>query len=274
MDYLRAALADLGRWDVPLVTFGDTEITLGGVIKIIVLVFVLFFFSARVKHWLVRRLLTRTPLEPATRVVIGSLARYLIVLIGLAVILQTSGIDLTSLNVIAGAVAVGVGFGLQNIVSNFISGLIIMFEQPIRIGDRVGVGTIEGSVTEIGARRTTIVTNDNVTLIVPNSRLITENVMNLHYHEPRVRVRVPVTVAHGPDARLVRRLLLEAAAENPHVLREPPPEVRLTGYQAGGAMAFELLAWNVDRIHARELLVSELNFQIGDKLREHELRLA
>jgi len=109
---------------------------------------------------------------------------------------------------------------------------------------------------------------------VPNTRFVTENVANLHYRaDTRVRVRAQVTVAAGSDARVVQKLLLEAARENPHVLGTPEPQVRLVGYQGGGAMAFELMAWNEDCIAARELLVSELNFTIGDKLAGQGVKL-
>ncbi len=142
---------------------------------------------------------------------VGTLARYLMLLIGLLVIVQTAGIDLTTFNVLAGAVGIGVGFGLQNVVSNFIAGIIIMFERPIKIGDRIVVGGVEGNVVEIGARGTTVLNNDNISVIVPNSKFITEDVINWKYNDDKVRFRMPVGVAYGSDARLVERVLLELA---------------------------------------------------------------
>jgi small-conductance mechanosensitive channel len=189
------------------------------------------------------------------------------------VILQTAGINLTALSVVAGALGVGIGFGLQNIFSNFISGLIIMFERPIKIGDRVELANIEGTVQAIGARRTTILTNDNIAVIVPNQRFITENVINLLYAGRQVRVHVPIAVAAGSDPRLVERLLLDAGRAHPDVLPEPPPSVRLLSL-GGGAMTFELLVWTATRIATRRQLLSDLNFAIGDLLRAHEIRNA
>jgi small-conductance mechanosensitive channel len=267
-------LSSLSALDVHIVTLGDTDLTLFSLIKLIALIAALFYLSGRLHRLLVRRMLEHTPLDPSAREVVGSVARYLVLLIGFLIIVQTSGVNLTSLNVIAGAIGVGVGFGLQNVVSNFISGLIIMFEHPIKIGDRIALGGVEGEVTEIGPRRSTVVTDDNVTFIVPNSRFITENVVNLHYSELRVRVRAQVTVARGPDPRLVRSLLLEAAKENPHVLDQPPAEVRLLAFKDNGAAVFELLAWNVDRVHAREALISELYFQINDKFTQNNIKVA
>src|SRR5690606_8559421 len=127
-------------------------------------------------------------------------------------IVQTVGIDLTTFNVLAGALGIGVGFGLQNVVSNFIAGLIIMFERPVKIGDRIVVGGVAGNVIDIGARSTTVLDNDNIAVIVPNAKFITENVINWKYNDDRVRFRVPVSVAYGSDAQQVKRVLLEVAA--------------------------------------------------------------
>jgi small-conductance mechanosensitive channel len=121
------------------------------------------------------------------------------------VILQTVGIDLTALSILTGAVGLGIGFGLQNIASNFISGLIILFERPVRIGDRIAVGDVEGDVMRIGARSTTVLTNDNIDIIIPNSKLITENVVNWTHNERRVRFRIPVTVAFKTDPRKLEK---------------------------------------------------------------------
>lgn len=274
MENLHRLLADLAAFDLHLFTLGTTQVTLVGLIKLIVLIALLFYLTGRFSGWLTGHLLARTSLELPTRIAIGAIVRYLLLVLGFIVILQSAGINLTSLNVLAGAVGVGVGFGLQNIMSNFISGLIIMIERPIKVGDRVVVSSVEGEVMEIGARRTIVRTNDNETFIIPNQRFITENVINLHYFEARVRVLVKVKVAQGPDPRAIRTLMLEAADENPHVLQQPPPEVRLVSYGDGGAMSFELQAWNTDLIDSREQLISQLNFQIGDKFRANEIKIA
>jgi small-conductance mechanosensitive channel len=150
-------------------------------------------------RWIRRRivvgLLARTSLDAGARHAVGSIFQYLAVLVGLLSILQTAGIDLTSLDVLAGALGIGLGFGLQNLVGNFISGLIILVERPVKVGDRIEVGPVEGDVIEIRARSTTVVTNDNISMIIPNSRLVTENVVNWSYSDRKVRFHVPVLVA-------------------------------------------------------------------------------
>jgi small-conductance mechanosensitive channel len=265
--------ADLRLLDVRLFSLGGTEVYLSSLLTLLVLVVALVWFAALLRNLLVRRVLARTQLDLGTQHAIGGIVRYLVLTIGLVVLLQTAGINLTALSVVAGALGVGIGFGLQNIFSNFISGLIIMFERPIKVGDRVELANIEGTVQAIGARRTTVLTNDNIAVIVPNQRFITENVINLLYAGRQVRVHVPIAVAAGSDPRLVERLLLDAGRAHPDVLAEPPPSVRLLSL-GGGAMAFELLVWTATRIATRRQLLSDLNFAIGDLLRTHDIRNA
>jgi len=125
--------------------------------------------------------------------------------------------------VLAGAVGIGLGFGLQNIVNNFVSGLIILFEKPIKVGDRIEVDDVEGDVVRISGRSTEVLTNDNISIIIPNSKFITENVVNWSHTDRKVRFRIPVNVAYGSDVQLVERLLLQVAAENKDVLEQPRP---------------------------------------------------
>jgi small-conductance mechanosensitive channel len=161
---------------------------------------------------------------------------------------------------------------VQNIVNNFISGIIILFERPIKVGDRIVVGEVEGDVVHIGGRSTTVVTNDNITIIVPNAKFITENVINWSHSDRKVRFRIPVTVAYGSDVPLVQRLLLEAAAECPDVLTEPPPGVRLMEFGANG-LNFELRAWSTNLIQRGGLFVSNLNLLIYWKFTEHGIEI-
>jgi small-conductance mechanosensitive channel len=234
----------------------------------LVLVVFLFYLSGKLRSWIVERVLSRTNMEVGARQATGAIIRYSIIAIGFAIILQTAGIDLTALNVLAGAIGLGLGFGLQNIVNNFICGIIILFERPIKVGDRVVVGEVEGDVVHIGARSTTVVSNDNISIIVPNSRFITENVVNWSHNDRKVRFRIPVSVAYGTDVALVERVLLEVAAANPDVLETPPPGVRLMEFGDSG-LGFELRAWSTSLIHRRGLLTSALNIAIYRTFMEH-----
>jgi small-conductance mechanosensitive channel len=273
MNGIGAWLEQVRTWlEIPLLRLGGTTITLWTLVYFLLLLFLLFYFASKLRQWLVERVLVRTKLDLGARQAVGSITRYLTLLIGLLIVLQTVGIDLTTLNVLAGAVGIGVGFGLQNIASNFISGLIILLERPIKVGDRIEVGDVDGDVIEIGARSTTVRTNDNIAIIVPNSKFITDNVTNWNYTGPRVRFRVPVGVAYGSDARAVERLLLEVAKENADVMVEPPPQVRFRGF-GESSLEFELLVWNTSLVHRKGKLKSELNYAIYAKLTEYGIEV-
>jgi small-conductance mechanosensitive channel len=187
-----------------------------------------------------------------------------IITLGALVILQSAGIDLTSLNVLVGAIGVGLGFGLQNIASNFFSGLILLLERPVRIGDRVEVGGVAGEVREIGARATTIVTDESVAIIVPNSQLISERVTNWSRPGKLTAYLLPFHVAHSSDPELVRQVLLAAAAHHSAVLADPPAEVEFV--EAGlAALRFQLQVWSLE-LKTAGALKSDLNFEVWRQL--------
>jgi small-conductance mechanosensitive channel len=256
----------------PLLRLGEAEITLWTLIYFLILFVLLLYFAGKVRQLLISRLLVRTKLDVGARQAVGSITRYLVIFIGFLIILQTVGINLTTLNVIAGAVGIGVGFGLQNIASNFISGLIILLERPIKIGDRIEVGNVEGDVIEIGARSTMVLTNDNIAIIVPNSKFISENVINWKYTDAKVRFKIPVSVAYGSDIKLVEKLLLEIAKENPDVLADPPPVVRFLEFGNSGLL-FELRPWSTTLVHRKGRLISSLNFAIYERFKEHQIEI-
>jgi len=258
--------------DIQLFNFGATPITLWTIIYLIVFSILLLYLSGKLRNWLAEDLLSRTKLGIGARQAAGAIVRYIVLVVGFVIILQTAGIDLTALNVLAGAVGIGLGFGLQNIVNNFVSGLIILFERPIQVGDRIVVGDVEGDVVHIGGRSTTVVSNDNISIIVPNSKFITENVVNWSHNDRKVRFRIPVSVAYGSDARLVEKVLLEVAAENQDVLATPAPGVRLMDFGDSG-LRFELRAWSSTLVHRKGVLISALNFSIYEKFAEHGIEI-
>lgn len=256
----------------PLITLGGEPVTLGGMLQVVVLILLLVYLSGLLRRWVVDRLLSRTSMEHGARQASGTILRYGIIALGLVVILQTSGIDLTALNVLAGALGLGLGFGLQNIVTNVISGIIILFERPIKVGDRIEVGEVEGDVVHIGARSTTVVSNDNISIIVPNSKFITENVVNWSHSDRKVRFKIPVTVAYGTPLELVERLLLEVAAANADVLADPPPAIRLMAFGDHG-LHVELRVWSTTLIHRKGVLISSLNMAIYRLFSAHAIEI-
>jgi len=188
------------------------------------------------------------------------------------IVLDNAGIHLGALTVFAGAVGVGVGFGLQNIASNFISGLVILAERPITLGDRVEVAGIAGQVERIRARSTVIRTNDNIMMIVPNTKFIDSPVTNWTYTDRRVRFRIPVGVAYGSDIAKVRDTLLAVGRENPNTLQEPAPSVFLKKF-GDSSIDFELVVWSSEMSARPSRYRSDLNFAIVEKFREAEIEL-
>lgn len=251
-----------------LFRIGSTPVTAELIIRVVVLTVGLVWFSGWMRRWLVNRALTRFGhLDLGTREAIGSVLRYCVLVLGLALILQNAGIRLTALGVVAGALGVGVGFGLQNIISNFVSGMIIMLERPIKVGDPIEIGTVSGVVREIGARRTTIVTPDCTAVLVPNQRFVTDNVVNLAYLGGPVRLRLPVPAPAGIDLAALEKRLVATARGLPQVLADPPPSLLVTGVAAAGT-TLELAVWHPPHEASRQDLAAALNAQIARTLAE------
>ncbi len=264
-----AVIAFLSR---PLLKMGGLQLSLQTVLYLLVFGYLLVYISRKLTTLLSDRVLARKNVDVGVRQATATILRYILITAGFIILLQTAGIDLTALNVLAGAVGIGVGFGLQNIANNFISGLIILFERPIKVGDRIEVGNVEGDVVHIKGRSTTVVTNDNIAIIVPNSNFITKEVVNWSHVGKQVRFKVPVSVSYSSDVRLVEKLLLEVAAENPDVLEDPPPAVRFLEF-GESALHFQLRAWSSSLMHRKGRLISNLNFAIIEKFRAHNIEI-
>lgn len=211
--------------------------------------------------------LAKSSLDLGTRTAIGTITRYSIILIGLMIILQTVGIDLSTITVLAGALGVGIGFGLQNITNNFVSGIIILFERPIKVDDRIEVGNITGDVVRISMRATTIVTNDNISVIVPNSEFISSKVINWSHNDRNVRFNIPVGVSYKEDPQKVKELLLSVANDNDAVLKEPLPDVIFSEF-GDSSLNFVLRVWTSTLIQAPKVLKSQLYFEIFKRFSE------
>ncbi len=251
-----------------LLEMGESAITTWLLLYITVGVFLVFFLTIRLSRFLVNHVLVRYTNEIGIRQAIAGIVRYILIFIGLLIILQTAGINLSSLTVLAGALGIGIGFGLQHITNNFVSGIIILFERPIKVGDRIEIGETHGKVASISARATTIITNDNVSIIVPNSEFMQTKVINWSHNDYKVRFRIPVDVAYGSDVEQVIKLLKEVGSEDPDVLADPPPGVRLKEFGDNG-IHFELLVWTINAIHNRGRFMSSINVGIIKKFNKH-----
>lgn len=239
-------------------------------LAILTLTFLITLFVARAARRQMERRLARY-LEPGPRYTVARLSQYAIWAVGLIVALNLVNINVTAFAVVAGALGIGVGFGLQNIVANFVAGLVLLFERPIKVQDRVTVENIEGNVVEINFRSTTLQTNDNITIIVPNSEFINRSVINWSHGDPNVRIHVPVGVAYGSNVELVTRTLLAVAFGMEDVLADPPPTVRFTEF-GDSSLNFELLVWT-DQPTRHPLLRSNLNYAIEAAFRRQNIEI-
>jgi small-conductance mechanosensitive channel len=256
----------------PLFHLGSTAFTPGNILLVGAVVVVLFWATGRLRAFIVNGPLARRDVDVGIRWAIGSIARYVVVLIGLLAIANTLGVRMDALTVVAGAVGVGIGFGLQQITSNFVSGLIILVERPIKVGDRIEVGEVNGDVVKIAPRATTILTNDNIAIIVPNSSFVVETVVNWSHSDRDVRFSVPVGVAYGSDTALVEEVLLGVARANAGVLDAPPPDVLFESF-GDSSLNFVLRVWTRAYTTRPMILRSQLNFAIDLAFRENRIQI-
>jgi small-conductance mechanosensitive channel len=256
----------------PLLTLGGAIITPWQIIYVIFASLILFFVASRLKKWLVNSVLTKSSMDIGARIAIGTITKYFFILGGLVVIIQSIGIDLSTLTVAVGALGVGIGFGLQNVTNNFVSGIIILFERPIKVGDRIEVGDISGDVINISMRATTVVTNDNISVIVPNSEFISSKVINWSHNDRNVRFNIPVGVSYKEDPQKVRDLLLSVADYNLAVLKEPPPDVIFNEF-GDSSLNFILRVWTTKLIQTPQVLKSQLYFEIFKRFREDGIEI-
>jgi small-conductance mechanosensitive channel len=248
------------------------SLTVGDLIMLVVILVAVIVAERLLRRYFVLRLLQRTHLEPSLQYAVGKIIGYCFLALGFYIAFQKVIPGLSSLAVVASAVGVGLGFGLQNIISNFVSGLILLAERPIAIGDRVEISGVAGQVKKISLRSTIVVTNDNIAIIVPNADFITRSVTNWSYGDPRVRFRIPFGVAYGTDLKKLERLMMEVAAEHPKALKAPAPALFLTGF-GDSALNCELAVWSIDMTVSPRSFRSELFFAIEKKLRQNNIEI-
>src|SRR5258708_4854636 len=219
-----------------------------------------------------RRIAKRTHIDPGLQYTIVRLVHYLIITLGVIYGAKAAfALDLTSIAVVFTALSVGIGFGLQYIAADIASGFILLFERPIRVGDRITIGEDEGDVQSINLRTTIVSTNDRIAIIVPNSKLVSQRVVNWSYGDPRARIAIPVGVANDSDIKLVTDTLLEAAKDVEYVLKDPPPLVQFLKF-GDYSLDFRLLVWsNQPRRHVQ--IKSDINYRIERLFRERGIKL-
>lgn len=259
-------------------TKGAARITIWSVLKAIATVTLFVVVSVWIARWIDRRVSTVQELAPSTRIGIGKFSYAFLIAFGILFGLQASGVDLTALTVFSGAIGLGLGFGLQAIAANFVSGFVLLIDRSIKPGDVISfTGTTGTSTTgfgwveELRGRHIVVRDRDGVATLVPNQNVITNQLINWSYGHPRVRLRVPVRIAYHDDVELALKLLLEAA-EHPRILRDPPAVTRLLEFADFG-MEIELRFWIGDPAEGVNNVRSDVNRRIWALFRENGLTI-
>lgn len=260
-------------WNYTL-EIGDLSLSPRSILLGLILLTALFMMVALLKRILRERVFPKVGLAQGVSVAISTLVSYALIILGFLVILpvMVPGFNVNTLAVVLGSLSFGVGFGLRNVADNFFSGIILLIERPIKVADRIEVDGIHGTVVEIRARSTTVRTNDNIDIIVPNSSFITGNVVNLNHNDDRVRFKIPIGVHYDSDLETVEKALLEAADAVPDVLKHPAPGTRLIGF-GDSSVDYELRVWTDSLYHYPGRLISEVNREIWKSFKRHGITI-
>lgn len=252
---------------------GNIEVSVTSLVMGLLVLVLALILSRSISALLERRIADRSYLDPGLRYTIARLANYFFITVGVLVALKAAfNLDLTSIAVLFTALSVGIGFGLQFIAADIASGFILLFERPVRVGDRVTIGEDEGDVQSINLRTTIVKTNDGIAIIVPNSKLVSQRVINWSYGDLRTRISIPIGVAHKSNVELVTKALLEAAEGVENVLSDPAPSVQFLRF-GDLTLDFGLLVWsNRPRWHLQ--IKSDINYRIEKLFRERGIEIA
>lgn len=265
--------ASANRYFTEIVLFRieDVGITLSHLAVAAISVLLALFVSRLIRAILRKRIFARMSIDKGVEYALLRFVHFVIVAIGVYIGLKSINLPLGAIVGLFAVLGVGIGFGLQNVASNFVSGVILLLERPVRVGDRLEIGDLWGDVIQINLRTTLIRTPDNIMIIVPNSRLLEGNLTNYSFGEERIRLRIPVGVAYGSDIGKVRECLLAAARDEKDVLTDPEPKVWFREF-GSSSLNFELLAWIADPA-AKYWVISSLNEKIDKLFREASVEI-
>ena len=256
---------------IQLFTLFDVPITLGRILSAAVVLYAFIILAWIAQEFLGQAMRGRAAVHPGVAHSVVTISRYAIISIGILLMLTVMGLDLSTLTIIGGGLSIGVGFGMQQIVANFISGLVLLFEQTLRPGDTIDINGQIGTVEKLNIRSTLIRTNDNVEVIVPNETFLTSQLTTYTRTNRQVRMRLPVGVSYDSDPRQVRALMIETAERHGSVLSQPPPGVHFVAF-GESSLDFNLLVW-VDQPQRMPQIRSDLYFMLWDALTQHNITI-
>ncbi|MFK8138706.1 MAG: mechanosensitive ion channel family protein [Bdellovibrionales bacterium] len=254
----------------PFIELSGNQISIISLVLGVGLLYASFIFGRSTEH-LVTASLEKKDIDPGIKTSTARFSRYFVIILGLWISLDSLGIDLSSLAAVGAVLMVGIGFGLQNITQNFISGLILLLERPIKKGDMVEVRGVRGKVLDIQARSTLVLTWDDVVIVVPNSQFISEQVVNDSFSGEKIRQKIKIGVAYGSNVELVRNTLANLAYAHPKVLKQPKPRVFFADF-GESSLDFELIFW-VAELWDRESIKSDIRYTIDTAFRKEGIQI-
>jgi potassium efflux system protein len=273
LDYLLGTrLGKYLSWFESGISIGGTKITIMNVAYLIIFLIFFTFLSRIIRKALQNRVLPRTRLDIGARASFVNVVIYAFWILAIYTGINILGINLSSLAFMAGALGIGIGFGLQNIVNNFISGIILLFDPSIQVGDMVQIDEDWGTINRINIRTTIVQTFDNASLIIPNSQMLSNRVTNWSFKDPKVRRQVDVGVAYGTDVQKVRAILLKIVADMPEIMDDPAPRVDFMDF-GSSALIFRVRFWITSPDYWLTA-PTELRFRIDDEFKKNGIEIA
>lgn len=267
--WLAPAMAMLDSWSFDVGSLRISPLTL---IKAGLALWFALWLAGTISSILERQLDRSVAVSPAMKVLGAKLVRITLILFAILVALSAVGIDLTALAVFSGALGVGLGFGLQKIFSNLVSGVILLMDRSIKPGDVISVGTSFGWINHLGARYASVITRDGIEHLIPNEELITQRVENWSFSDNLVRLRVPIGISYNADPRLAQRLCIEAALAVERVQRAPEPKCQLIGF-GNSSVDLELRIWIDDPSQGRGNVINDVLLGVWDRFHEHGIEI-
>ncbi len=257
--------------DFVLFKIQNVGITMSHLVVAVTAVILSLIASRITRSVLRRQVLSKLEIDRGLEYALLRFVHYLILIIGIYIGLQTVNVPLGAVVGLFAVIGVGIGFGLQNLTSNFISGVILLLERPVKVGDRLEFSDFWGDVKRINLRTTLIETPDNIAIIVPNSKLLENEVINYSYGDPRIRLRIPVGIAYGSDCDKAAEIMVRAARENERILDSPPPKTLFRAF-GDSSLNFELLFW-IPNATLKFDIISEVNHAIDRGFRENGIEI-
>lgn len=255
--------------NIQLFTISEVPVTIASILIFFLLLTFFILVGIFVRRAINRKIFKRFNVDEGTSYTLSRITQYIIITIGVLISFNFVGINLSSLTVIFGLLSVGIGFGLQNVTSNFISGLIILFERPISVGDRVVVNDIEGDIIEINIRSTMVRSVNNISIVVPNSEFVSKDVINYSHGDPTYRLDLNVGVSYDSDLDTVLKALREVALNNSNVMKNPGPEVHLIEF-GDSSWNMQLRSW-IPNVKDYPKIRNELNQAIVRTFRQYNI---